>query len=44
MLCNILEKINEDKGFIIEFDTIDDYINGLIKNNNKVTVTINNIK
>ena len=43
MLCNILEKIKEDKGFIIEFDTIDDYINGLIKNNNKVTVTINNI-
>ena len=43
MLCNILEKIKEDKGFIIEFDTMDDYINGLIKNNNKVTVTINNI-
>lgn len=43
MLCNILEKIKEDKGFIIEFDTMNDYINGLIKNNNKVTVTINNI-
>ena len=43
MLNNILEKIKEDKGFIIEFDTIDDYINGLIKNNNKVTITINNI-
>ena len=43
MLCNILEKIKEDKGFIIEFDTMDDYINGLIENNNKNNLTIEDI-